>query len=271
MRMVDVGGNVLRVLDVGDAGGHAPIVLAADAPVVLEHLVPLAETLQPQRRVVALEMPGFGFSRPHRRYRFTLSEQIGVLLGLLDALGVNRAHLAFTCVNALVAAALAKRAPERVERLTLGQLPSLDEYRRWAARIDLKVAGMSVLATPGVGQALMAAAPSFIAGKWFRGVSGPGADPETLTRVARKVYQDGGTYCLAALNQSMDPVTAADVGPLSVRTTFLWGAADRSHRATQRDTCREIAPHADVRSFDDLGHCFDIEDPARVASLLLDS
>jgi len=85
------------------------------------------------------------------------------------------------------------------------------------------------------------------------------------------VYLDGGTYCLAALNQSMGDVTAADIGPLSVPTTFLWGAADRSHRATKRDTCREIAPHAEVRSFDDLGHCFDIEDPARVASLLIDS
>jgi pimeloyl-ACP methyl ester carboxylesterase len=270
MRMVDVGGNVLRVLDAGDAGGHAPIVLSADAPVVLEHLVPLVEALQRRRRVVALEMPGFGFSRPHRDYRFTLPEQVGVVLGLLDTLGVGRAHLAFTCINALVAAALAKRAPERVERLTLGQLPSLDEYRRWAARIDFKVAGVSVLATPGVGQALMATAPSFVADKWFRGVSGPGADAEAYARVARKVYRQGGTFCLAALNQSMNDVTAADVGPLSVPTTFLWGAADRSHRATKRDSCLEVAPHADVRSFDDLGHCFDVEDPARVASLLLE-
>jgi pimeloyl-ACP methyl ester carboxylesterase len=271
MRMVDVGGHALRVLEIGEAGGRAPILLAADAPVVLEHMVPLVETLGRGRRVVALEMPGFGFSRPRRDYRFTLPEQVGVLLGLLDALGVSRAHLAFTCVNALIAAALAKRAPQRVERLTLGQLPSLAEYRRWADRIGLKVAGVSLLTTPGIGQALMAAAPSFVADKWFRGVSGPRADAGTYARVARKVYQDGGTFCLAALNQSMDDVTAADIGPLSVPTTFLWGAADRSHRATRRDTCRELAPQAEVRSFDDLGHCFDIEDPDRVASLLLDS
>jgi pimeloyl-ACP methyl ester carboxylesterase len=270
MRMVDVGGHVLRVLVGGDAGGPAPIVLAADAPVVLEHLIPLIDALQGRRRVVALEMPGFGFSRPHRGYRFTLPEQVGVLLGLLDTLGVGRAHLAFTCVNALVAAALARRAPERVERLTLGQLPSLQEYRRWAARIDFKVAGLSLLGTPGVGQLLMATAPSFVAGKWFRGVSGPRADTQAYTRVARKAYREGGTFCLAALNQTMFDVTAADIGPLSVPTTFLWGAADRSHRVTQRDSCLEIAPHADVRSFDDLGHCFDVEDPARVASLLVE-
>ena len=270
MRMVEVGGNVLRVLDVGHADGHAPIVLAADAPVVLEHLGPLVEALQPRRRVVALEMPGFGFSRPDPEYRFTLPEQVAVLLGLLDALDVRRAHLAFTCVNAFVAAALAKRAPERVERLTLGQMPSVEEFRRWAARIDLKVAGVPVLATPGVGQALMAVAPTFVAARWFRGVSGPGADTEAFGREARTVFAGGGTFCLAALNQSMTAMTAADVGPLTVPTTFLWGTADRSHRATRRDTCREIAPHAAVRCFEDLGHCFDVEDATRVASILLD-
>jgi pimeloyl-ACP methyl ester carboxylesterase len=271
MRMVRVGAHLLRVLDVGDAARQAPIVLAADAPVMLEHMVPLVEELRPRRRVVALEMPGFGFSRPGPEYRFTLPEQVEVLLGLLDVLDVTRAHLAFTCINAFVAAALAKRAPERVERLTLGQMPSVEEFRRWAFRIDLKIAGVPVLSTPGIGQALMAMAPSFVAARWFRGVLGPGADAEAFTREARKVFAGGGTFCLGALNQSMHRMTAADVGPLAVPTTFLWGASDRSHRATNRDTCREIAPHADVRTFDDLGHCFDLEDPARIAGLLLDS
>jgi pimeloyl-ACP methyl ester carboxylesterase len=255
--MVDVSGNVLRVLQAGADVGHAPIVLAADAPVVLEHLVPQVEALRGQRRVIALERPGFGLSRPRREYRFTLPAQVEVLLDGCQA------PLAFTCVNALVAAALAKRAPERVERLTRGPLPSVEEHRRWAARIALKVSGVLLLATPGVGQALMAAAPSFIADKWFHGVSG------TYARVAQRVYRAGGTFCLAALNQSLNDVTATDIGPLSTPTTFLWGAADRSHRATNRDSCREIVPGAEVRSFDDLGHCFDLEDPERVASILL--
>lgn len=269
MRLVDVRGHQLRVLDVGRAQGGPPILLAADAPVVLEHLIPLAERLMPHRRVVALEMPGFGFSRPTKSYRFTLAEQVDVLEGLLDALDIAEAHLAFTCINAFVATALALRAPHRVARLTLGQMPSLDAYRRWAARIDMKVAGMPVLATPGIGQVLMATAPAYIAGKWFHGVSGPGADAAGLTRVAAQVYAGGGTFCLAALNQSMREITDADVGPVTVPTTFLWGTADRSHRATQRDSCLAIAPHAEVIELDGLGHCFDLEDPARVASWVL--
>jgi pimeloyl-ACP methyl ester carboxylesterase len=60
-----------------------------------------------------------------------------------------------------------------------------------------------------------------------------------------------------------------DVGPLKVPTTFLWGAADRSHRATLRDSCRELAPDAEVVHLHGLGHCFDLEDPGRVAPWLL--
>jgi pimeloyl-ACP methyl ester carboxylesterase len=269
MRLVDVRGHRVRILDAGEAQGAPPVLLAADAPVVLEHLLPLVESLCPQRRVVALEMPGFGFSRPTPAYRFTLPEQLDVLEGLLDALDLAQVHLAFTCINALLAAALARRAPARVARLTLGQMPSLAEYRRWAARIDMKVAGVPVLATPGVGQALMAAAPAYIAGKWFRGVSGPKADVAGLTRVASNVYAVGGMFCLAALNQSMTSVTEADVGPVKVPTTFLWGTADRSHRATRRDSCRELAPDAEVVHLDGLGHCFDVEDPGRVVPWLL--
>jgi pimeloyl-ACP methyl ester carboxylesterase len=269
MRLVDVRGHQLRVLDVGEAQGAPPVLLAADAPVVLEHLIPLVEMLRPHRRVVALEMPGFGFSRCTKAYRFTMPEQVDVLEGLLDALDIDQAHLAFTCINAFVATALARRAPMRVARLTLGQMPSLDEYRRWAARIDMKVAGVPLLATQGIGQAIMVAAPTYIARKWFHGVSGPNADAAGLTRVASQVYADGGTFCLAALNQSMRSLTDADVGPVSVPTTFLWGTSDRSHRATKRDSCRVLAPGAEVVELEGLGHCFDLEDPARILPWLL--
>lgn len=270
MRMIDVAGHVLRILDAGAPRAAVPIVLAADAPVVLEHLVPLVDQLAPHTRVVALEMPGLGFSRPTPAYRFTLPEQVELLRSTLDALDIARAHVAFTCINAFVAAALAKRHPARIAKLTLGQLPSLAEYRRWAARIDLKVAGVPLLATPGVGQLLMAAAPSLVADRWFAGVSGPQADPRALGRVARKVYEGGGTFCLAALNQSLNDVTDADLGPLDVETTFVWGTADRSHRRTRRESCLELAPHGTIRELDGLGHAFDVESPRRTAAVLLD-
>ena len=55
MRRVEVDGHVLRILDSGGAG---PVALfAADAPVVLEHYLPLFERLH--GRAIAIEMPGF--------------------------------------------------------------------------------------------------------------------------------------------------------------------------------------------------------------------
>ncbi|EED31181.1 hypothetical protein NOR53_2883 [gamma proteobacterium NOR5-3] len=267
MRMYRIAGHSVRLLD---TGGKAPVLLlAADAPVVLEHYIPLIDLLAPERRVVALEMPGFGFSSPSRDYRFTLSEQVDFTIALLDALHVAKAHFAFTCVNALIACAIARRSPERVEKLTLGQMPSVEEYRNWARRIDLSVLGQGLIATPGIGQLIMALAPGQIAAKWFHGVSGPSADGEALTAVSRRVYGDGGAFCLAAINQALQRVRPEEIGPIDVPTTFLWGAADASHRRTDRKSSLTIAPSAEFEEWSDLGHCFDIEDPERVAHRLL--
>ena len=267
MRIVSVRGHRIRLLDTGRA--RSVVLLAADAPVVLEHYASLIDILGEHRRVIALEMPGFGFSFPSPAYRFTLGEQVDVVLGLLDVLGVERAHLAFTCVNALVACAVARTAPARIERLTVGQLPGVEEYRAWARRIDISLAGLRLLATPGLGQAIMACAPGKIAGKWFDAVSGKRADSKALAAVSQQVYRRGGVFCLAALNQSLLDVSPDQVGPVGVPTTIVWGAADRSHRNTDRRSSLSIAPRAAFHELHELGHCFDVEDPARAAQLIL--
>ena len=267
MRLVPVGGHRIRVVD---TEGEGPaVLLAADAPVVLEHYISLIEILAPHCRVVALEMPGFGFSTSSPHYRFTLGEQVDVVIGLMDALGIKSAHLAFTCVNALVACAVSRRAPARVERLTLGQLPGVEAFRAWARRIDLTIAGRGLLATPAVGQAIMALAPGRVAAMWFERVSGPRADVKAISRVSEQVYRDGGMFCLAALTQALADVTPEEVGPVEVPTTFLWGTADRSHRRTNRRSSLSLAADAQIHELEDLGHCFDIEDPARAARLIL--
>jgi pimeloyl-ACP methyl ester carboxylesterase len=77
------------------------------------------------RRVAAAGHPclvpdllGFGSSM-RLGTRFGLDEQADAVLRLLDASGVRRAHLAGHSWGCAVAAAVAQRAPQRVERLTL--------------------------------------------------------------------------------------------------------------------------------------------------------
>jgi pimeloyl-ACP methyl ester carboxylesterase len=264
MRRLEVGGHVLRILD---GGGPSPAVLfAADAPVVLEHYLPLIDRLS--RRAIAIEMPGFGFSTPARGYRFGLDEQVAVLASLMDALALDRATLAFTCINAVTAVAFAARHPARVERLVLAQAPSVDEMVRWARRIDLRVLGRGLLATPIAGQAVMWAAPAAIAGRWFAAALAPDADAAAFTATSRRVYDQGGAFCLAALNQAMGGVRAADVGVATVPTTIVWGEDDRTHLRTDKPRSVDLAPGAELVRWPGVGHCPDLERPARFAALL---
>jgi pimeloyl-ACP methyl ester carboxylesterase len=85
------------------------------------HILP---ALAERRRVIALDLPGFGRSdKPRRAY--TLAFFAGAVAALMNALGVERATLAGSSLGAAVAQRLALSHPTLVERLVLidGGLP----------------------------------------------------------------------------------------------------------------------------------------------------
>ena len=115
-RFYDVDGVRTRVLEAGDGpevllllhgtGGHAET--------YCRNLGPLSAHF----RVCAIDMIGHGFSgRPELDY--TLDDFAGHVVGLLDALGAERAHLSGESLGAMVAAWTAITYPERVERVVM--------------------------------------------------------------------------------------------------------------------------------------------------------
>jgi len=76
--------------------------------------------LAKQHRVVALDLFGFGFTeRPKRLRRYSREGQISLILGVLDELGIDRAHLVGHSYGGGIATALALRHPDRVRSLVL--------------------------------------------------------------------------------------------------------------------------------------------------------
>lgn len=71
-------------------------------------------------RVVSVDLPGFGFTeRPTDSVDYTRFAQGEFLLGVADALGIDRFHLVGHSYGGAVGAALAVRRPERIASLTL--------------------------------------------------------------------------------------------------------------------------------------------------------
>lgn len=75
--------------------------------------------LSPQRRVIAPDMVGFGFSERPVGIRYNLDTWVAQAIGLLDALKIDCADLVGNSFGGGLALALAIRHPTRVRRLVL--------------------------------------------------------------------------------------------------------------------------------------------------------
>jgi pimeloyl-ACP methyl ester carboxylesterase len=78
------------------------------------------------RRVIAIDLPGFGLSDPYRYTGDTLrANAVPQLTSVLDALGLERAPLVGTSLGAMWALCLAVAAPERVSAVVSIGMPAL--------------------------------------------------------------------------------------------------------------------------------------------------
>ena len=145
-RFADVGGVRVHYQEAGAT--HAPPVLllhgfTASNFVWKETLLALA---QKGFRVVAPDLVGFGFSGKPREGEYTIDAQAQMVLGLMDALGVERASLVGSSYGGAVAATCALDHPSRVARLVLVDAVINDHAR---SRPLLRLA-----ATPVIGDLL---------------------------------------------------------------------------------------------------------------------
>ena len=75
--------------------------------------------LAKSHRVIAPDMVGFGFTDRPEGVKYDVDTWVAQAIGLLDALGVAKAHIVGNSFGGAIALALAIRHPERVERLVL--------------------------------------------------------------------------------------------------------------------------------------------------------
>ncbi|MDN7671699.1 acetoin dehydrogenase dihydrolipoyllysine-residue acetyltransferase subunit [Burkholderia oklahomensis] len=112
-----IGGRTLRFLKLGDGGG-TPAVLIHGFGGDLNNWLFNHAALAARRPVWALDLPGHGESGKAVETG-SLDELANAVLALLDAQGVERAHLVGHSMGGAVAMAAAERAPARVASLTL--------------------------------------------------------------------------------------------------------------------------------------------------------
>jgi pimeloyl-ACP methyl ester carboxylesterase len=241
------------------------VLITPDGPNVIEHHAGQISLLSPHVRVVCFDMPGFGHSLPQNTYVHSLNQGAAVIVSLMDALGIDRATLAFSCANGFYALRIAQIAPHRISQLVLSQTPSLRAIRAWARR----AIPWPVLA-PVVGQIGTWLFRRKLARDWYHVALPSTTDRTPYQETAIAALDGGGCFCLAGVAQGLAREPVDSLKGINTPCTLIWGMKDRSHKGTAPASLLEYAPNAELIRFDDTGHFPDLEQSKRYAEILLD-
>lgn len=131
-RFITVNGVRVRYIDQGARHGGVPLLVVhgynGSADYFYPHTIP---GLAAERRVVALDLPGCGFSGNLPRH--TLEAYVEFVIAFLDALGIEQADMLGHSMGGQLAIAIAASHPSRFRKLVLVSSSGLPELvkRLW--------------------------------------------------------------------------------------------------------------------------------------------
>ena len=261
---IDVKGQLVHLRDEGPRNDPVPVVLIHGTSASLHTWEGWVAALKTQRRVITLDLPGFGLTGPYTG-QYDPDDYSGdgyarFVLDVLDRLQVQRFVIGGNSLGGEVAWRTAYAARDRVERLILVDSAGLPFERKavplawWIAR------------TPGLGWLSESMLPRSLVQQGLESVYG---HPERITPALVDRYleislRDGNRRALGQRLRQMDFGTdAARLDTLRLPTLILWGGQDRLFTPDLgREFQRRIAG-SQLQLFDDLGHVPHEEDAAR--------
>ena len=269
-RWVVVAGRPVDVCEIGPADGQ-PIVwihgLSGGWQSWLENLPVLAAA---GFRCIALDLPGFGHS-PLPRERITISGYAAIVDELLQGLGIAAACIVGNSMGGFIAAELAIRVPERVERLVLVSAAglSVEELRNDRAQALLERMDFIVTAYAGWFASksdlvarrtrLRRAAFSFVA-----------AHPEKLPAplVAENLRGSGKPGFVHAVEALTTYPIRERLPEIACPTLIVWGARDLLVPVSDAYEFHRLIPDSRVVVYPQTGHVAMLERPIAFNALL---
>ncbi len=252
-----------RVVD-GPVGAPT-IVFSADPPVSLEQYDELLERLGKDFRVVVFELPGMGFSPGKASFRFGFRETNDQVAQFLEAIVGQNAILAFSCAAGLASLDLANRRQDLVAALILIQVTDVAGFARWKASRDPK----NILGKPILGQLGMRKLARERMPAWFRLSLGREDHEPAFCSCSGTAMDQGALWSLASAYQVYlrPDISLAEINQPALA---IWGEADGSHTLENRDAIRSVVPRVDIRSFEELGHFPELQDPVTIGDTVRD-
>lgn len=268
---IEVDGRRVRVRVDGDPA-EAPVLLLHGIGRSLEDWSPQYERLARSHRVIALDVPGFGFSdRP--REAITLAAFARGVVGAVDALGETRPlHVVGNSLGGAIALQLLALQPERVASLVLVNSAGFGSE----VTVLLRMLAMPVIGPLSTRRTTRASArllertiyadSSLATRDRIDHAVAIGRQPQTNAVMRETAVELAtGRGVRPGWRRQLSAAAAQHRRP----TLIVWGDRDRVLPAHHLGEARRVFPHAETHLLSGIGHMPQIECPQRFADLVL--
>lgn len=262
---VEVSGMQVHVRDEGRRDDPVPLVLLHGTSASLHTWEAVVDELKQQRRVISLDLPGFGLTGPFPDGDYRMRHYVDFLSTFLDRLKVERAVLIGNSFGGQLAWEMALDQPRRVERLVLIDAAG---YPRQSTSVPI---GFKLAGIPGLAPLMANILPRRLVESSTRSVYGdPGkVTPELVDRYYELTLREGNRE---ALRERFKQVPAVDnskrIASIQTPTLIIWGGRDGLIPPLNARRFKDDIAGSELVMFDDLGHVPQEEAPSRVAAAI---
>lgn len=260
-QFIALQGMQVHLRDEGARDDPEPIVLIHGTSASLHTWDGWTEALKGQRRVIRMDLPGFGLTGPAPDGDYRMERYADFIAALMDQLGVRRAVLAGNSLGGGIAWHTAVRHPERVSRLVLVDATGYP-LQSTSVPLGFRLAQIDWL-QPLMSQLL----PRRMIAASVRNVyADPNkVTPELVDRYYELTLRAGNRVSLSQRLKlrETDEQYAGLIKTIRQPTLILWGAQDQLITEPSGQRFHQDIAGSQYVVFDGLGHVPQEEDPAR--------
>jgi pimeloyl-ACP methyl ester carboxylesterase len=259
-QFVAIDGMQVHVRDEGPRDDPTPIVLLHGTSSSLHTWDGWARELSTQRRVLRLDLPGFGLTGPRPDGVYTLDSYAAFMRAVLDRFDIRRCVLVGNSFGGTVSIVTVLAMPERVEKLVL-----VDSGGYTLAGVSMPI-GFRLANIPILNQLTAVTLPRAVIESSVRNVYGDPAKvtEELIDRYYEITLRAGNRHALVERFRQVPMGGIPERIPeVKVPTLILWGGRDRLAPPDRARWFERDIAGSRLVMFDDLGHVPQEEDPER--------
>lgn len=258
-RFVEVQGQLVHLRDEGPRDDPAPIVLLHGTSASLHTWDGWTNALASDRRVIRMDMPGFGLTGPNAAGDYRIETYVQFVIDVLNTLGVRQpVVLGGNSLGGQIAWETAVNHPDRVKALILVDAGGYD------FQPESMPIGFTLARLPVINKLMEITLPRRMVESSVRDVYGDPSKvtPELVDRYFELTLREGNRAALAErFRNGIHGGNAAQIASITQPTLIIWGGKDRLIPPQWGEQFAKDIDGSQLSLFPELGHVPQEEDP----------